>query len=390
MRVAVTSLLFLTLVRRSRADPHPPPTGLTSQWLDRFTVMVSWKTQDILNNNNKKLLFLVNMTRKEAQCLIVNKTSLRENFLTEEMVADHWECNIQTVNQCAHTNSIPATLKIFPFKPRAELVKDFKCFIQDTKELNCSWIPVNATLNLTISYREFGVKDETIKSLKTCTQPHSIGVRKGCILHGNPEDIRILVEADTAISTFKPQLVVSPPKLTITAEKDDLNLSLTPPTSAQCWIYNVCYKECNNSKGCQEPMFGVLTIKVPHDKRCLYEFTARTMSRKYCFETDILSHYSDPVFYGINKTSPEALTVITIVIPVILSICVILSCYCFRKHSAILCPVIPDPSVMFKEMMSGNKEHKSVSGGLYTPVPEPIEPCKIIVVSENNEPRENP
>lgn len=52
------------------------------------------------------------------------------------------------------------------------------------------------------------------------------------------------------------------------------------------------------SKGCQEPMFGALTIKVPHDKRCLYEFTARTMSRKYCFETDILSHYSDPVFYG--------------------------------------------------------------------------------------------
>lgn len=28
------------------------------------------------------------------------------------------------------------------------------------------------------------------------------------------------------------------------------------------------------------------------------------------------------------------------------------------RHSAILCPVIPDPSVMFKEMMSGNKEHK--------------------------------
>lgn len=47
-------------------DPHPPPTGLTSQWLDRFTVMVSWKTQDILNNNNKKLLFLVNMTRKDV------------------------------------------------------------------------------------------------------------------------------------------------------------------------------------------------------------------------------------------------------------------------------------------------------------------------------------
>lgn len=53
-------------------------------------------------------------------CLNVNKTSLRENFLTEEMVADHWECNIQTVNQCDHPNSTQATFKIFPFKPRGE------------------------------------------------------------------------------------------------------------------------------------------------------------------------------------------------------------------------------------------------------------------------------
>lgn len=56
----------------------------------------------------------------QPQCLKVNKTSLRENFLTEEMVADHWECNIQTVNQCTQPNSIPATFKIFPFKPRGE------------------------------------------------------------------------------------------------------------------------------------------------------------------------------------------------------------------------------------------------------------------------------
>lgn len=102
------------------------------------------------------------------------------------------------------------------------------------------------------------------------------------------------------------------------------------------------------------------------------------------------------------------------------------------RHSAILCPVIPDPSVMFKSMMSGNKEHEvifdslgnncivfmhwsshsiyiyftqflclfcslvscsafqSISGGLYTPVPENIERCKIIVVSENRETKENP
>lgn len=48
-------------------DSHLPPTGLTSQWLDRFTLMVSWKTESILNsNNNKRLHFRVNMTRKDV------------------------------------------------------------------------------------------------------------------------------------------------------------------------------------------------------------------------------------------------------------------------------------------------------------------------------------
>lgn len=34
----------------------------------------------------------------------------------------------------------------------AELVKDFKCFL-DRSGMNCSWIPVNRSLNLTIAYR---------------------------------------------------------------------------------------------------------------------------------------------------------------------------------------------------------------------------------------------
>lgn len=34
----------------------------------------------------------------------------------------------------------------------AELVKDFKC-VMDVNRLNCSWIPTNPSLNLTVNYR---------------------------------------------------------------------------------------------------------------------------------------------------------------------------------------------------------------------------------------------
>ncbi|KAM6960318.1 interleukin-13 receptor subunit alpha-1, partial [Tautogolabrus adspersus] len=87
---------------------------------------------------------------------------------------------------------------------------------------------------------------------------------------------------------------------------------------------------------------------------------------------------------GTNKPPDRTLTVVAIVLPIILSVCVLLSCYCFRRHSAIICPNIPDPSAIFKEMMmNGNKELKT-PGSLYTPVPEPIEPCRITPITENS------
>lgn len=79
------------------------------------------------------------------------------------------------------------------------------------------------------------------------------------------------------------------------------------------------------------------------------------------------------------------------------------------RHSAIFCPVIPDPSVMFKEIINGNKELKvyfrvkksnlnivclckhsshhyllqTKSGSLYQPVEEHIESCKILHVQDS-------
>lgn len=51
-------------------DPQPPPTGITSEWLDRFTVMVSWNKADIVNHN-KKILFRVNMANKDVSIVDV-------------------------------------------------------------------------------------------------------------------------------------------------------------------------------------------------------------------------------------------------------------------------------------------------------------------------------
>ncbi|XP_070710669.1 interleukin-13 receptor subunit alpha-1-like [Pempheris klunzingeri] len=267
---------------------------------------------------------------------------------------------------------------------RAELVKDFECVVY-TNNMKCSWIPVNRFLRLTLSFRTCGRSDKRIKKLKKCDQPYSSGERDGCYLQtdATPDNVCMIVETETGMSTFKPATVVPSPEMNITEEGDTLKLRFTVPTfKRSCWIYEVCYKQCGRPQNCQNVTFyEVPTMEVPYDKTCLYEFKSRVMSTEHCIK--ISSNFSAAEYYGTNV--PHIGTVVAIVIPVILSICVILSCSCFRRHSAIICPAVPDPSAIFKEMMmNGNKERLTTKGSLYTPVPEPIESCKITLVTDKN------
>lgn len=116
---------------------------------------------------------------------------IQENLFTQETDSDHWRFEVRTVSERnGLTDSLPATLDIFHDKQKgsqttdfvcrlrliaamagflfhlfarrsvkwrrclctAELVKDFKCLFEVNK-LNCSWIPANPSLNLTVSYR---------------------------------------------------------------------------------------------------------------------------------------------------------------------------------------------------------------------------------------------
>lgn len=56
----------------------------------------------------------------QEKCLETNLTNSTEIFLTEEMDSDHWVCNVQTVSNCTQSKSIPATIKIYPPKPRGK------------------------------------------------------------------------------------------------------------------------------------------------------------------------------------------------------------------------------------------------------------------------------
>nr|XP_020471950.1 interleukin-13 receptor subunit alpha-1-like [Monopterus albus] len=387
----------MTAVFRCNADRLPPPTMPQYKWLDPFIVNLSWSWERPSGlPHSCQIQFEAQPQDSPTQSLKrVQMKHFTDIFLTEEAHSDHWTYNIHAVitNPCDGWNdSISVPITIHTRQPRAEVVKDFRCLL-DPSGMNCSWIPVNQSLNMSFSYRVYGRSEELIKGLKRCAHPYSSGARNGYYLKIEPnKTICISVCTEAGCGTFTPLLAVPSPKLSINQEGGHLYLNWTPPeVGGGCdWIYEFCFTQCNEHRECQNVTVArgeMHATRVHYNERCLYKFQSRVFTSKYC--PAISSDFSEVVTYGVNVPPDMTGTVVAIVIPIVLSVCLILSCYCFRRHRSIICPIIPDPSAIFKELViNGNKEHKNTTGRLYIPGPEAIDPCKIILVKENGDPQQ--
>ncbi|XP_026149390.1 interleukin-13 receptor subunit alpha-1-like [Mastacembelus armatus] len=385
----------VTLVFPCNAETFPPPTRLSYKWIDPFTVNVTWTWQKPHGLPSKcKILFEIQLEKTRRQ--------LPNSFFTVRCLSEGLQSTQCTYNIRAISNescggwdgsiSVPITID----KPATGDigVKDFECLL-DSAGVNCSWITADQSVSSVLSYSICGVSDEPVKDVKMCDQPYSSGMRNGCYMlyvHQNSQsrylNLCILMNTTLGWTTFKPEFVISSPKLSITQEGDYLYLNWIPPNfqSSCTWRYKFCFEECSVPKGCENTIIEVgepNVTRVPYNDRCLYRFNSSVSTTKYC--PHLTSTLSEVVTYGTNKPPDATMVVTAIVIPLILSVCFILSCYCFRRHSAIFCPIIPDPSAIFKEMMmNGNKDLKTTAAGsLYTPVPEKFESCNITVVKEN-------
>ncbi|XP_008285385.1 interleukin-13 receptor subunit alpha-1-like [Stegastes partitus] len=380
------------MVFHSEADQSlPAPSNLTHKWgKDPFVVNVSWSWDkpDGLPDSCK-IKYKIEYFRRKTEEVYTTKKSHSTDFLTEELGSGQLEFSVhaqieETKNCAGWNNSKAESAYITTPKPHAQVVKDFKCSI-GSSPTNCSWEPVSPSRDVDITYR---LQVEHNHQIHRCHQFYSDGLRDGCSLETDAQDqlFYVLAENEAGWQTFKPKRVVPLPKVSFKEDEDTLHLEWTRRDNLKTchFIYMVCYSECNQHKHCKE-VRNDRTSVTAFDKSCRYEFKFNFTTNPHCPE--ISSDGVGVAFYGNNtgsrKLSDGALTVVAIVIPVILSIGVILSCYCFRRHRAILCPTMPDPSAIFKEMMNGNKEMKTTSESLYTPVLEPVEHCVITPLTEN-------
>ncbi|KAM7366037.1 hypothetical protein PAMP_015507 [Pampus punctatissimus] len=391
MTLTVQVFAFLTcitvMVSYCEADRLPPPTGLSYKWLDPFTVNLFWLRPTGLPDDCEIEYQVQREKGKSQQTVHGNINYL---CLTEDVGSAGCTFNVHTVKKCNMTcdrnMSTPVTITAHsPYKVvhRDEVVKNFKCLTYANK-MECSWIPLDPSDDLTLSYRICGVTFQD--PIKSCNKLHHDGEKSGCYLNDNTytEDICMIGKTKAGQMTFKRLYEIPSPKLNVTEEGNQLKLSWTSPEIGKIcvWIYEVCYKQCGNPIVCRNFTTRGEPMRMAYDKRCRYEFQSKARTDIYC--PKIQSDFDTIVYYGTDEPPDGTLIEVAIVIPIILFICIILSCYCFRRHRAIICPIIPDPSAIFKEMiMNGNKELKTTTGSLYTPMPEHIDPCRITLVPEN-------
>ncbi|XP_034471308.1 interleukin-13 receptor subunit alpha-1 isoform X1 [Hippoglossus hippoglossus] len=399
---ALTLSAMLTVSRCDAENQLPPPTNLSLKWLDEFAVNMSWSWEkpESLPDQCKITYVLVQEQRlpEKKEVKLLTWRNHIENCVTENMDSDHCTYTVRAICEPSYAGWSPSTFVNETAKrkePRAELVRDFQCLItQDA--LNCSWIPVNPSLNLTISYRAC-LSTHNNGSLKACVQPYSTGTRNGCYVKEADIYICIYIESKIGWSYIKPGFAIPSPDLRIREDNKHLKLTWSPPKFGEkcIWIYELCHTQCSEPRKCRNFTYTHSNQnetpsnqnEMPYNRHCRYEFRSRWITSKYC--TGVVGFWSEIVPYGTDNPPDRTLTYAAIIIPTILFVCIILSCYCFRKHSDIICPNTPDPSAIFKEMvMSGNKEHKQTEN-LYTPMPEAVESCKVTLINQSGAPQEN-
>ncbi|XP_030578571.1 interleukin-13 receptor subunit alpha-1 isoform X1 [Archocentrus centrarchus] len=356
----------------------PPPMNVTYKWDDPFNVNVSWKKPDNLPDN---CTIKYCIWKGGKMVYYTQQNYYKATYFTEEEQSDNCNVSIQAVRGDVETcgdrkESKLVSITVKTTRPQTKLVTDFKCSLEHDR-MKCSWRPADDSLKLKVSYRTSKEKD----NIRACagSSSHEENV---CYLNISTfEFIYVLVEAETGLSTLRPEFETPLPDMIITESGSELILTIPHPGPAvgNCNLnYNICITECSKVKPCQ--IYTANPQLIPYNKNCEYKIKYSLRTDSYCVPV-----YSDPkvVFHGKNRTPDETLTVVAIVVPIILSACVILSCYCFRRHREIICPTMPDPSTIFKEMMmSGNKESKPAPENLYTPVPEPTE--YVTLVTENS------
>lgn len=376
----------------------PPPRNLNFIWETPFRLSLTWEKPEGLDP-----LCKVNYT------VVVKDCSSNESIEDRRVPYQSSKLNISNVNGlCIHVSTNPescgkrersrSTDIIIP-PPTVRLVTERKCSYSHNR-MKCTWSPADGVQNLSFYYWQ-PVNESVIKCI-----PDETMKTGGCIIHDTylKEMTEIFYlfngthNGTTVNNTFKNDIIksVNKPHLTIQRKGQELhfqtNASDLDEFYVKCYRYRYNYSKCNEkfSEENQNMQFPV-----QYDPACKYRARVQVIFSNACGAGS--SDPSDEVEYGENSDPNLSALLAVIIIPLIVSCCLLVSLVLLRRHKDIIFPKIPEPTLLFKDILINNMRTSEdllspAAARLYIPTEEiveskiSLEPDTPFILTMNNVP----
>ncbi|XP_056317127.1 interleukin-13 receptor subunit alpha-1 isoform X1 [Danio aesculapii] len=382
------SLMFVGVESMSEL---PPPKNLNFKWETPFTLNLTWDKPEDLDPE-----CLVNYTISVSSSQICSNNNIDKRRVAANKVL----LNVSNVNglcinvttnldNCGDRRSPPKIITI-PAPP-VLLVTD-RDFAYSHDQLKCTWRPAVDVKDLGFYY--WYKREPPLESLIRCIPDETMKMG-GCVIHNTHlKDINVFghmfylfngtYNGTVVNNTFKDENVkqyvrLKKPQLTVQRVGDSLmfqtNASDLDEFEKGCYKYNYTYSEC----GKESRNFTELINKSTHqyDPYCKYRARVQIHFSNDCGRG--FSELSDEVYYGENSNPNTPALLALIIIPLMVSCCLIVSLVLLRRNKDILFPKVPDPSLFFKEMLNSNVNvpvelpANSLDNKLYVPAEEILE-----------------
>uniref|UniRef100_A0A8C2EVX4 Interleukin 13 receptor, alpha 1 n=1 Tax=Cyprinus carpio TaxID=7962 RepID=A0A8C2EVX4_CYPCA len=383
------SLMFVGVEGRSEL---PPPRNLTFKWETPFTLNLTWEKPKDLDPDCK-----VNYTvcvHHSQDCSVKTKSDMQGDKRSQTKRVQNTTCKFNISNEnglcisvtvnpetCENKNHSPS-LDISLPPPTVTLVTN-RSYEYSHNRLKCTWRPVDVVQDLGFYYwspqknmvikcndMKFGecvINDALLKDMTSMFYLFN-GTYNGKPVNNTFMDKR----PAQYVKLNKPQLTI---------QKDGHNLRFQTNKSdldefgPHCYIYKYKYSKCDKI----EPEKEVIEdnkYEVDHDSNCKYRASVQIIFSDKCGAGK--SDPSDEVEYGENRDAHLPALLAVIIIPLIVSCCLIVSLVLLRRHKDIIFPKIPEPTLIFKDMLINNIRmpedlRSPTDGRLYVPIEEIVE-----------------
>ncbi|XP_067255786.1 interleukin-13 receptor subunit alpha-1 [Chanodichthys erythropterus] len=361
----------------------PPPKNLTFIWETPFRLSLTWEKPEDLDHscrvNYTVLVYNSQNCSEKKESKRVQTQGCKFEISNENGLCISVITNPENCEQ--RVNSQATNISIAP--PSVRLVKNRSNEYSHSK-MKCTWVPVVDVQDLSLYY--WLPRDESIKECK----PDETMKTRGCIIHDEflKEAMNIFYlfkgtyNGTSIINTFKDERPVdyvklNKPQLTIHRDGQKLffqaNGSDLDEFTKECYMYNYTISKCNKNETTQ---LKKSQHDVQYDPACKYRARVQLIFSSNCGNGR--SDPSDEVEYGADNDPKLPALLAVIIIPLIVSFCLLVSLVLLRRHKDIIFPKIPEPSLLFKDMLINNirtpEELQSPAAGrLYIPLEEVVE-----------------